>query len=411
MNEQTITMLFQQIIEQVEQLGRLVESSSHLLAGYEKAATPTPALWARSQQDWQALNRQFADKQLMLMQELQRLRERINQLEMLQNISAHFDAQANVAVVLEAGLEAIWQKVPLRFAAIVLGEAELGPYIYQNMRGVPDAWRFVGKLCPFPLWGVLARALLPRLDPDEPDYLLIQDIEAAKRPLEEEFPWMPLNGSLLILPLRAQDHVLGAFILGREMINGFVDQELCTDYYTIAYTTARILQIAQMQQELNERSDQLLSLQLFTKSVASVRNLDTLIDVLMEGIHDTFGRVGVLVYMDDRLWSKELLAYSDLELYVRNLIDWTMQAGQPIFYNPEDSAESLDRFYYNETGRALIIPIIRGERTLGAIQIVAKEPARHFAEGDMIVLRTIANSVAMMLENMLRGLDPPPSAE
>ncbi len=409
MNEQTITMLFQQIIEQVEQLGRLTEISSRMRTEHKSTQVPTPAAWAESKQQWQLLDRQLTDKQQKLNRELQRLRERINQLEMLQNISEHFDAQVNVAVVLEAGLEAVWQKVPLRFAAIVLGEAELGPYTYQNMRGVPDAWRFMGKSCPFPLWGVLARALLPRLDPDEPDYLIIQDIQAAKRPLEEEFPWMTLEGSLMILPLRAQEQVIGAFLLGRAMTNGFTDQELCTDYYTIAYTTARILQIAQMRQELNERSNQLLSLQLFTKSVASVRNLDTLIDILVEGICETFGRVAVLVYMHDRFWSKEIAAYSDLETHVRSLIDWTMQAGQPIFYNPEDSSESLERFYYNESGRALIIPIIRSERTLGAIQIVAKEPTRHFVEGDMIVLRTMANSVAIMLESMVLGLDDPPN--
>lgn len=410
MNEQTITLLFQQIVEQVEQLSRLTDSSSRMLAKHEVTVAPTPADWAESKLQWQILNRQLAYSQQNLNQELQRLRERINQLEMLQNISEHFDAQVNVAAVLEAGLDAVWQKMPLRFAAIVLGEAELGPYTYQNMRGVPDAWRFVGKSCPFPLWGVLARALLPRLDPAESDYLLIQDIQAAKRPREEEFPWMPLEGSLMILPLRAQEQVIGAFLLGSAQTNGFVDQELCTDYYTIAYTTARILQIAQMRQELNERSNQLLSLQLFTKSVASVRNLDTLIDILVEGICETFGRITVLVYMNDRLWSKEIAAYGDLETHVRSLIDWTMQAGQPIFYNPEDSSENLERFYYNESGRALIIPIIRSERTLGAIQIVAKEPTRHFVEGDMIVLRTIANSVAIMLENMVRGLDAPDEA-
>ncbi len=404
-------MLFQQIGEQIEQLGRLTEISSRMLAEHEAIVDPTPAVWAESKRQWQLLDRQLTDKQQQLDHALHRLRERINQLEMLQNISEHFDAQVNVATVLEAGLEAIWQKVPLRFAAIVLGEAELGPYTYQNMRGVPDAWRFVGKSCPFPLWGVLARALLPRLDPDEPDYLIIQDIQAAKRPIEKEFSWMTLEGSLMILPLRAQEQVIGAFLLGREMTNGFVDQELCTDYYTIAYTTARILQIAQMRQELNERANQLLSLQLFTKSVAAVRNLDTLIDTLTEGICEAFGRVTVLVYMNDRLWSKEIAAYSDLEMHVRSLIDWTMQAGQPIFYNPEDGSESLERFYYNESGRALIIPIIRSERTLGAIQIVAKEPARYFVEGDMIVLRTIANSVAIMLESMVLGLDDPPGEE
>lgn len=404
MNDQIINILFQQILEQVEQLGTLTKITCNMLTGYESTPELTPALWLDAKQQWRLLHHQLYDQQQMLSSELQQLRQQINQVQLLQSISEHCDAQVNVASVLEAGLGAVWQKTPLRFAVVVLGEAELGPYTYQSMRGVSDAWRFVGKSCPFPLWGVLARALLPRLDPDEPDYLIIHDIYTDKRLQAEEFPWMPLDGSLLILPLRTQEQVIGAFLLGCEAINGFADPALCNDYYAIAYTTARILQIAKMRQELNERSDQLLSLQLFTKSIASARDFDKLTDIVVEGISETFGRVAVLLYMNDRIWSKEVTTYDELAPHVRSIIDWTMQAGQPIFYNPDDGTESLERFYYNESGRALVTPIIRGERTLGVIQIAAKEVTRYFEEGDLIVLRTIANSVAIVLESMMLRL-------
>lgn len=394
MNEQTITILFQQVLEQVEQLSSVTEAIERMLTDTSQPTFPNTA---ELQRQCRALQHQVGERQRNLYTGLQQLRNRINQIELLQSIAEHYDAQVDIANVLEASLEALWQKVPLRFAAIVLGEAELGPYTYQSLRGVPDGWRFVGKSCPFPLWGVLARALLPRLDPDEPDYLVIQDVQAAKRPRAEEFAWMPLDGSLMILPLRTQDRVVGAIVLGREAIDGFVDPELCQDFHTIAYTVARILQIAQVRHELDERSNQLLSLQLFTKSLTSVHSFEKLIELLMDGISESFGRVGVLVYLNERVWSKDVTTYNDLDPYVRSIIDWTMQAGQPIFYDPDDNTESLERFYYNESGRALVTPIIRNERTLGVIQIVARESMRHFEEGDMIVLRTIANTVAIMV--------------
>lgn len=397
MNEPIITMLFQQLLEQVEQLSSLTEVAQLGLAEGESRPQLASSICVENQQHWRTLQRQLSHKQQDLTTGLQRLQQRITQIELLQGISEHLDAQVDIADLLEASLDAIWQKLPLRFAVIVLGEAELGPYTYQRMRGVSDAWRFMGKACPFPLWGVLARALLPRLDPDEADYLVIQDVCATKRPRPEEFPWMALDGSLMILPLRTQNRVIGAILLGCEIPNGFVDQELRHDFYIIVHTTARILQIAQVRHELDERSNQLLSLQLFTKSIASIRNVEKLIDVMIEGIGETFGRVAVLVYLNDRVWSKEVATYGELDPHVRSIIDWTMQAGQPIFYDPDDNTESLERFYYNESGRALVTPIIRNERTLGAIQIVAQETARPFAEGDMIVLRTIANAVAIML--------------
>jgi GAF domain-containing protein len=256
------------------------------------------------------------------------------------------------------------------------------------------------------LWGVLARALLPRLDPDEPDYLIIPDIQRAKRPRAEEFPWMQLDGALMILPLRTQDRVLptrtqervvGAILLGSESPTGFDDPELCQDFYAIAHTLARILQIAKLSQESYERSNQLVSLHLFTRSLTAIHNFDVLIENLINGLSDTFGRVDVLIYLNERLWAKEATTYNELPAYMRSIIDWTMQAGQPIVYNPDDNTESLERFYYNETGRALVAPIIRNERTLGVIQIVAIEAHRQFEEGDMIVLRTIANAIAIML--------------
>ncbi|MBX3014732.1 MAG: GAF domain-containing protein [Caldilineaceae bacterium] len=403
MNEQTITVLFQQVLEEVEYLSQLTELTVRAPAEYPLArpsAAEPSLINARESLDVaqeQGVQRQLAEQQQKLQLRLKQLRQRMNQLELLKSITDHCDAHVQIVEVLDAGMNAVWQKAHLDFAVIVLGEAELGPYTYQGMRGVLDEWRYLGKICPFPLWGILARALLPRLDSDEPDYLLIQDIAATKRPGPEEFPWMPKSGSLMVLPLRTQERVIGAFLLGREQINGFVEQELCQDYHAIAHTTARILQVAQMRFELNQRSSQLLSLQLFTKSIAAVRNFDTLIDSMIEGIGETFGRVEVLVYMNDQLWSKEVAAYQELPAHVRSLLDWTMQAGQPIFYDPDDSTESLERFYYNESGRALVVPIIRNDRTLGVVQIVARETARHFEEGDLIVLRTIVNSVAIML--------------
>ncbi len=372
MNEQTITVLLQQILEQVEQLGALTE----------------------------------INQQQHLRDQMKRLRQRIHQLELLQRITEYTDVQVDVADVLEVGLDVVWEKAPLRFAVFILGEAQLGPYTYKSLRGVPDAWRFVGKSCPFPLWGVLARALLPRLDPDEPDYLIIPDIQRAKRPRAEEFPWMQLDGALMILPLRTQDRVLptrtqervvGAILLGSESPTGFDDPELCQDFYAIAHTLARILQIAKLSQESYERSNQLVSLHLFTRSLTAIHNFDVLIENLINGLSDTFGRVDVLIYLNERLWAKEATTYNELPAYMRSIIDWTMQAGQPIVYNPDDNTESLERFYYNETGRALVAPIIRNERTLGVIQIVAIEAHRQFEEGDMIVLRTIANAIAIML--------------
>ena len=360
---------------------------------------PGPALQAavlQTVQRWQNYQTQSQE----LKQLLRVLQQQMIQMNLLYSINDLYGTRVSKDRVIETALDAIWQKNPLRFAVVVLGESELGPYSYQKLRGVPEAWQYLNQKCPFPLWGVLARALLPRLDPNEADYLVINNVATAKRPLPEEFPWMPLDGSLMILPLRAEEQVAGAILLGHSAVNAFAAQRLCADYHLIAHRTARVLQLAQMHQELNERSNQLLSLQLFTKSIANAHDYDKLVDVIIEGIFEALGRVDVSIILNEQLWHKGVNGNEVILPHVRRIIDWAMQAGQPIFYDPEDTSGSLEGFYYNESGYALIVPLLRNERTLGVIQILSHNNSRRFEDGDLIVLRTIANCTAVILENM-----------
>ena len=348
----------------------------------------------------QVLQTALEERQTELHESLRLLEQRIRQIELLYTISNQHGDTVGVDRVLQTAIDALWQKIPLRFAVVILGETELGPYTYQIMRGLPDTWQYQHKPCPFPLWGVLARALLPRLNPEEPDYLIIHDIETEQLPLAEEFPWMEHNGSLMILPLRADKRAQGAFLIGSSQTHVFADENLCLDYTTIANHTARTLQLAQMRQELNERSGQLLSLQLFTKSIASVQNYDKLVDVVIEGIFEAMGRVNIFIILGNQVWQRGNDKGQTLPTQIRRIIDWSMQAGQPIFYDLDDAEGSIDRFYYNDSGHALVVPILRNERTHGAIQVFTSSDGPRFEEGDLIVLRTIANCVAIMLPDV-----------
>lgn len=369
---------------------------------------------------------------------LRQLRQRIDQLNLLYDITSQLHEQASLDQVIELMMDAMWQKSPLSFAVVILGDTELGPYHYQNMRGVSDSWRFLGRECPFPLWGLLARALIPHLNPDKPDYLIVDDMHTEHRPLQEEFPWMKLEGSLMILPLRIHKAVTGALLLGRSEVHGFENADLCEDYAEISQSAARALQLAQMYQELDKRVSQLVGLQLFTRSMTGVQGFDPIIDGLTQGVVDMVGKAMVHIILDERSIYAEnqarqaalgentraavgqpLLDIPTLNVYmsstvehqkltdlpapVNRLVGWTMQAGQPVFYDPNE-VESAEQFYYNETGRALLVPIVNNDRTIGVMHVVAPDRAQPFDEGDMVVLRTIANTAAMMLSSALPSI-------
>lgn len=404
MTDQTIARLFQQLQNEITALDEVTAS---LING--AAVNTQMHNGSDSQHDERhsfaiapelvgAVEQLILPRKQALHQLVQELQQRTHQLETLYTIAGQYGDDTNTSRVLTTAMDAMWAKIPLRFLVAVLGESELGPYHYHALRGVANAWQYVNSLCPFPLWGVLARAMLPRLSPDEPDFFVIKDIANENLPLSEEFPWMPRSGSLMIVPLRVDNRARGAFLLGSKQVNGFTDMYLREDVLAIAYQSTRVLELAQMNQELNERAGQLLSLQLFTKSITTAHNYDKLVDVLLEGIFEALGHVGVSILVGEQSWHRQTDGSTTVSDNVRRIIDWAMQAGQPIFYDPNDSEGSIERFYYNESGYALVVPILRNERTQGAIQITT-DGTRRFEEGDMIVLRTIANCAAIILRD------------
>ena len=91
-----------------------------------------------------------------------------------------------------------------------------------------------------------------------------------------------------------------------------------------------------------------------------------------------------------------------LTLFTRlyRLLMWTIDAGQPLFLDPTQPVDSPDDLYYNETGRALMTPITIGESPLGALYIEAPPNQPGYDEGDMVVLRTATNALAIAVQQI-----------
>lgn len=355
---------------------------------------------------------------------VQDLQRQIDRVLFLQNCASLFASSLALPALITQLMDEVWQRNRLTFAALVLGESELGPYYYQDLRGVIDARRYLKKQCPLPLWGELAHALVRRLNLEEPDYLLIDDMAATGRPTPEEFPWMPRSGALIILPLRKKSTAIGALLLGRIQVNHFVDLELRLELIEFTEIMARAIIGAQIQEELNARVEQLAGLQLFSRSIATSASFAGLLTNITEGITELMGAGTVLLAFNRLLIGSELLhllletpgvrIYQNLigigiaavdqplALFTRlhRLLTWTADAGQPLFFDPTQQVDSPEDLYYNETGRALMTPIAIGDSALGALYIEAPSTLLAYDEGDMVVLRTATNAFAIALQQI-----------
>ncbi|MBX3000858.1 MAG: GAF domain-containing protein [Caldilineaceae bacterium] len=359
----------------------------------------------------------------------QRNGSRNHRLQMLCSISQQLNQEISVNGVVYVAVESIWQTPDIDFVAVLLGEDELGPFRYEGVRGVDDPLALLGQQCNLPLWGVLAQALVHHPQDQAPDYLIVKDIGEEARPQPDEFPWRSRTGSLLIIPLRHIGKTLGAIVIGSRTPNYLSNGALCNYFYTVAGFTTIAIQEAQTRQQSNRWVQHLISLQAFTRTIMRTRQAGNVLALLNDELVDLFGDVQIRIFLVDfppdeganalsvppfteeirrggpalqlcaapppneeerrALWSPELM----------KLIRWVLAAEQPLFFNPTDPLDESTDLYYRSNGKGVLIPIGE-EKATGVIYISAPNRVAPFEESDLIVMRTIANSAAIALDNI-----------
>lgn len=342
----------------------------------------------------------------------------IGHLNLFYDVLTQLDGDLTLNEAIAQAVHSIWQKIPLSYAVVILGEAELGPYHYYNMQGIEKASDYIGKECPFPLSGVLAQTLLCKQDPATPDYFCIDDIRVHKRPTLAEFPWLPMHGSLLIVPLRLNNRSVakGVLLVGRSVQGGFADPELRQEFSYIAKNLAQLIHHAQMRYELSKQTEQLVNVQLLTREIAQAQSVDELLYTLSQKTAEAIRNVEVAVYLrsveaiyDQHLDPNEpaLYLYESggygkplLSVQMQQLFAWTMRAGEPVFYHPHRLYAEPEHPFYSIAGPAMVVPIVGKGYTFGVIQVTTLDEGHQLDETDTLVMRSIANSVAVVLKGL-----------
>lgn len=347
------------------------------------------------------------------------LRTSIDRLNIISQFENDVRGQYRVHDVIDATLNAMWNRMDLRYVVLILGERELGPYYYQGMKGEPNPRRHLLYECPFPLSGSLAHTVLRRKKDYESDYLYIKSLKYQKSPSVDEFTWLPPDGSLLILPLRTGTQVIGAIMLGTTEVCGFDDDTTRQDLYDLASLSAEAIHTALTYQEVSSSAEKLVNAQWLTRELATVENYYELISLLTDKLPQTSGKFTVQLYLQHKvhqLGTREPIAEglspltSQLQLISREnnacsahqrsataltkLVEWVIKVGQPIFYDPDKVEQLSDYSFYEEYGNGIIVPIADNFQNYGALNISVFDKHRPLEESDMVLFRTIANSAA-----------------
>lgn len=366
----------------------------------------------------------------LIVESIHNLYQNINRINILAEITRDLKGKHQLSEVVDATLDAVWKRSFLQYVVLILGKTDLGPYYYAGMRGTPNPWTYLLRECPFPLSGVLAETILRRRMPDEPDYVYLENLQESDRLSPAEFPWLPRDGSLLMVPLRCGGQAVGALMLGSETVDAFSDVNRCTDIYDIASISAEAVQQAQMHQEVNTNAEKLVNVQLITRELAMADSFEQLDEILTHVLPDVSGKITAQLYLHDNfqyldaernacLSGREISHAEDemqntpVQLHLSSLgqaqdvsneaskvielLNWSVNAGQPLFYNVDSLDGETKNHLYEDVGSAAIVPVIEKQNVYGVIHVVSCNRHSYLDESDMVILRTIANAAALSL--------------
>jgi GAF domain-containing protein len=239
----------------------------------------------------------------------------------------------------------------------------------------------------------MARALVGR----QP--LVIDDVVAQQRPREGEFDWA-VGGSMALFPVVGVDGPLALMLVGAEQAGRLGADGLGDMVFALARIAAHSVLNAQLYQEATRSQEQLVTLQMISRIVATTTEIESLLTIV---VREAAAMVGdsdawLLYQCDDadgspRIYGQQgvtpLYAWSHIH---QEAAAWVMRAAQPIFYHPEQPLAQSPVWVHS--GPAMCVPLEIGDATIGALLIVSRKRERTFYEDEMIVARTLANSAA-----------------
>ena len=326
------------------------------------------------------------------------LQEQASHSNYLFQASAELGRTLDLDESLQTAAEAIYGLGGLAYVVILVGRGELGPYTCRAVRGLPPevGARIYGKEYAVPLWGVMARALVSR----QP--LTIDDVVAQNRPQPGEFDW-DIGGSVLLFPVTSANEPSALIIAGTQAPRQFGEGSLGDMVFALARIAGHSILNARLYQEATRSQEQLVTLQMISRVMASTPDIQAVLNVVVREASEIMGGSPAWLYIRepesgvDQLHGRAGMTSPELWTGVnQDAVAWVLRAGQPIFYDPQQPLAPSPILV--DSGMAMCVPLEAGEDTIGALIVLSRDRRRVFIENDMIVLRTLANSAAAVLQ-------------
>ena len=212
------------------------------------------------------------------------------------------------------------------------------------------------------------------------------------------------------LPIVTQENLLGVLLATRPATNPFSSGEIQLLRQLVS-TAALAMQVNRQSTLKNWRYDQLSLVRSVTAQIATVLNVDELSLRITNLIQCSFDYYHVAIYTVDELTGKIQFQASSLSCQPNRLNPLvTMEFDKGIIFETAKTKKehivqdvSLDPYYLKieslpDTKSEVSLPLLFEDHLLGILDIQSNKVGA-FHENDMLVLRSLADSIAVAFEN------------
>ena len=217
----------------------------------------------------------------------------------------------------------------------------------------------------------------------------------------------PLDESMLAVPMQYEDKTLGVIVLLKRGLHQFIDAHL--RILTILAGQAGVaIENARLMQQERRRTRQLSLINDISRKLASTLDIAELSKMVVETIKNEYenSQIVLMLYNEEKQGlfiqhqTGPFCEHIDKKLIVspdKGLVGEAVSSGEVAIAGPA-SEDSKQRPLIPDSLAELAVPIKKGEKLTGVLHL-ASQKSNAFDEKDAAMLKTLADQVAMALEN------------
>jgi GAF domain-containing protein/two-component sensor histidine kinase/HAMP domain-containing protein len=218
------------------------------------------------------------------------------------------------------------------------------------------------------------------------------------------------TGSELVLPMKVKGQVVGVLNVESDRPNAFDASDVAV-LQALANQVAVAIENARLYESEHRRADQFRVLAEVGQRITSILDVDRLLSQTVAAISEAFGyyHVGIALIEGDMavykvgagaLWEGQPAGFNPPRLKIgqEGLTGWVAASGAPLLVPDVSREPRYVRMEGSQTQSEVALPIRTKDHTIGVLDIQS-DRLNAFDQSDLAVLQSLANQLAVAIEN------------